>query len=203
MTAALHPAAVHRPNLRPGGGRDWERAQCSAFNIWTSPIQGSRPFCPEVADPGSPISCPETLIEWQMVIFWGARSCGLPAARGLRPQAPAVLPRPCQQGAGRQRQQAARWRGGDGGLRPNARLRTRWVSKGLSGRAGDKPLAPIAPFPASQANRPTQGRPKLGLGPWKAAEKGQNFSPSVPEGPYSSNRGPRASRSGIRAAWDR
>lgn len=35
-----------------------------------------------------------------MVIFGGARSCGLPAARGLRPQAPAVLPRLCQQGAG-------------------------------------------------------------------------------------------------------
>lgn len=35
-----------------------------------------------------------------MVIFGGARSCGLPAARGLRPQAPAVLPRLCQQEAG-------------------------------------------------------------------------------------------------------
>lgn len=100
MTAALHPAAVHRPDLRPGGAPDWERAQCSAFNIWTSPIRGSRPFCPGVADPGSPISCPETLIEWQMVIFGGARSCGRPAARGLRPQAPAVLPGLCQQGAG-------------------------------------------------------------------------------------------------------
>lgn len=35
-----------------------------------------------------------------MVIFEVARSCALPAARGLRPQAPAVLPRLCQQGAG-------------------------------------------------------------------------------------------------------
>ena len=123
MTAALHPAAVHRPDLRPGRGQDWEWAQCSAFNIWTSPIQGSRPFCPEVADPGSPISCPETLIEWQMVIFGGARSCGLPAAQGLRPQAPAVLPQSCQQGAGSR------------GIRRPAGARAWWVSaKGVAPR---------------------------------------------------------------------
>lgn len=35
-----------------------------------------------------------------MVIFEVARSCALPAARGLRPQAPAVLPRLCQQRTG-------------------------------------------------------------------------------------------------------
>ena len=95
-----------------------------------------------------------------MVIFWGARSCGLPAARGLRPQAPAVLPRPCQQGAGRQRQQAARQRGGDGGLRPNARPRG--------------PAPPSKQVPKWPRRRKIAGsyRPLPAL-PGKAADTGQ------------------------------
>lgn len=139
-----------------------------------------------------------------MVIFEVARSCALPAARGLRPQAPAVLPRLCQQGAG-----------GRGSRRPAEHTRPTGTA-GLVGHAalpeetkvsvaawgGNRPI--LVPLPASRPSvhaRPTAGRSPRpteawpSFGPWEATMAGQNRLPcGKAQGPASS--GPKASRSG-------
>lgn len=119
-----------------------------------------------------------------MVIFGAARSCGLPAAQGLRPQAPAVLPWLCQQGAG-----------GGGGRRPSGRARPagaagRWASaKRVASHSQRKP-EPTWPrrrkvadpgAPASIPSRVAKAdRPRLGL--WHGVRPGSR-EPGPASGP--------------------
>lgn len=80
-----------------------------------------------------------------MVIFEVARSCALPAARGLRPQAPAVLPRLCQQRAGdRGSRRPEEHTRPTGTARSVGHGRAQEGNQSLSGRGG-KPPDPSAP----------------------------------------------------------
>lgn len=105
-----------------------------------------------------------------MVIFGGARSCRLPAARGLRPQAPAVLPRRCQQGAGSQAAGGLRDMSGPMGLGQTHGSATPRGNLGPSGRANEKRPDPRAsaslpgrvPSTRPVARRPP-GQPRAGL----------------------------------------
>lgn len=134
------------------------------------------------------------------------------AARGLRPQAPVVLPGLCPQGAGGGGSRRPSGRAGPAGAarvcgpRPDAQPRTA-SGKQTQGAAPAKHGRIPAPLPASPAKRPPQAcgsaspgqlRASPGLGPWRAAEEEQNFSPSRPEGPGSSILG--AERRGLKPA---
>lgn len=140
-----------------------------------------------------------------MVIFEVARSCALPAARGLRPQAPAVLPRLCQQGAGgrgsRHPAEHTRPTGTAGSVGHAALPEETKASVAAGGKGGGE-----SPDPSVSASLPGRA-PTLGLqqgvlpgrrpsfGPWKATTAGQNRI-LCGKARVRTSSGPEASRSG-------
>lgn len=125
-----------------------------------------------------------------MVIFEVSRSCALPAAWGLRPQAPAVLPRLCQQGEGGPSIRRPANTPGAGEQRGQWAMAALPVEAKASVAAREKPPDPSAPA-SLPGGAPTPGlrqgvlpgswKPGPASGLWKRPKRDKTAS-SMPKG---------------------
>ena len=125
-----------------------------------------------------------------MVIFEVSRSCALPAAWGLRPQAPAVLPRLCQQGEGGPSIRRPANTPGAGEQRGQWAMAALPVEAKTSVAAREKPPDPSAPA-SLPGGAPTPGlrqgvlpgrwKPGPPSGLWKRPKRDKTAS-SIPKG---------------------